>query len=167
MSQMARTILIRGLRHAHAVETQSLEHLDTRAAAVEHYPEVQAQIQRHLAETEKQLERLEKCLDALGEEGIDVTGNQTAEPTPLRIAEDFAGDDAILKQAFADYAFEHYEIAIYKSLLTLCEIATQRSIVPLLQESLNEEKAMARWLKENISRLTKDYVDDRKRKAAA
>jgi ferritin-like metal-binding protein YciE len=167
MSQMARTILIKGLRNAHAMETQSLEHLASRALAVEHYPEVQAQIQRHLAETEKQLERLEKCLDALGEEISDLTASQSAAFAPAGITRDDADDETILKEVFADYAFEHYEIATYKSLLTLCEMATQRSIVPLLQDSLNEEKAMARWLKENIPRLTKDYVEDRERKAAA
>jgi hypothetical protein len=71
----------------------------------------------------------------------------------------------MLRDAFANFAFENYEIAAYRSLLTLCEMAIQRSIAPLLQDSLGEEEAMARWLKENLSRLTKDYVSERERSA--
>ncbi|HEY7763918.1 MAG TPA: hypothetical protein VIB38_02915 [Aestuariivirgaceae bacterium] len=48
-----------------------------------------------------------------------------------------------------------------------CEAAVQRSIAPLLQESLKEEEAMARWLKENIQRLTRDHVSNCERSAAA
>ena len=36
-----------------------------------------------------------------------------------------AGDE-ILKNTFANNAFEHYEIAAYKSLLVLCERATSK-----------------------------------------
>ena len=166
MSQMASTILINSLRDAHAMETESVALLEQRAAFLEHYPEVQAQIQRHLAETERQLERLEKCLDALGGEVSGLPNGASAALSRVTTVSN-SDEDAILKDSFADYALEHYEIATYKSLLTLCEMATQRSILPLLQDSLSEEKAMARWLKENIPRLTKDYVEDRERKAAA
>ena len=75
-----------------------------------------------------------------------------------------AADGELLDETFADYALENYEIAAYKSLLTLCEVAVQRSIAPLLQETLKEEEAMARWLKDNLSRLTRDYVVECERK---
>jgi ferritin-like metal-binding protein YciE len=39
--------------------------------------------------------------------------------------------------------------------------------VPLLQQSLDEEEAMAKWLKDNLSRVTKDFVTKLERKAAA
>lgn len=164
MSQMAGLILTRGLQAAHGMEAEALGRLQRRAVQLEHYPEVQAQIERHLAESEKQLGRLVKCLDALGEDPSLLNG---AAAMPLPNLPHSVTDEEILREVFADYAFEHYEIATYKSLLTLCDMATQRSIAPLLQDSLSEEKAMARWLKENISRLTRIYVEDRERKAAA
>jgi ferritin-like metal-binding protein YciE len=45
-------------------------------------------------------------------------------------------------------------------------MAVQRSIAPLLQESLKEEEAMARWLRDNLSRLTRDYVTECERDQA-
>jgi ferritin-like metal-binding protein YciE len=164
MSQIATSILTSGLRSAYAMENRALERLERQAARLGHYPEIEAQIQRHLAETGRQLERLQKCLDALGADPSDISN---AAPSSLdSITSDagvFGGD--ILRDAFANFAFENYEIAAYKSLLTLCEMAIQRSIAPLLQDSLGEEEAMARWLKESLSRLTRDYVSERERSA--
>jgi ferritin-like metal-binding protein YciE len=165
MSQIATSILTSGLRNAYAMENGALERLERQAARLGHYPEIAAQIQRHFAETGRQLERLQKCLDALG---TDPSDNSSVAPPGLdSIASDagVSGSDEILRDAFASLAFENYEIAAYKSLLTLCEMAIQRSIAPLLQDSLDEEEAMARWLKENLSRLTRDYVSERERTA--
>jgi ferritin-like metal-binding protein YciE len=68
MSQTASSILISSLRGAHAMETHALEILERQAARLERHPEFQSQIQHHLAETKRQIERLEECLDALGED---------------------------------------------------------------------------------------------------
>jgi ferritin-like metal-binding protein YciE len=166
MSQTATSALATGLRNAHAMESQALELLERQASRLEGYPEVQEQVQHHLAQTGRQLDRLEQCLDALGEDAAVVKDGALATLGNLE-ASNAMDEDDILKNTFASYSFEHYEIAAYKSLLTLCEIATQRSIVPLLQQSLEEEEAMAKWLKDNLSRVTKDFVMKLERKAAA
>jgi len=167
MSQIATSVLATGLRNAHAMESQALELLERQASRLEEYPEVQAQVQHHLAQTARQLDRLEQCLDALGEDASAVKDEAFAALGSLMTLSNAMAEDEILKNTFASYSFEHYEIAAYKSLLTLCEIATQRSIVPLLQQSLEEEEAMAKWLKDNLSRVTKDFVTKLERKTAA
>jgi ferritin-like metal-binding protein YciE len=166
MSQTGTSALATGLRNAHAMESEALELLERQASRLEEYPEVQEQVQHHLAQTGRQLDRLEQCLDALGEDAAVVKDGALATLGNLA-ASNAMDEDDILKNTFASYSFEHYEIAAYKSLLTLCEIATQRSIVPLLQQSLEEEEAMAKWLKDNLSRVTKDFVMKLERKAAA
>jgi ferritin-like metal-binding protein YciE len=167
MSQTATSVLATGLRNAHAMESRALELLERQASQLEEYPEVQAQVQHHLAQTARQLDRLEQCLDALGEDASAVKDEAFAALGSLMTLSNTMAEDEILNNTFANYSFEHYEIAAYKSLLTLCEIATQRSIVPLLQQSLEEEEAMAKWLKDNLSRVTKDFVTKLERKAAA
>jgi ferritin-like metal-binding protein YciE len=162
MSQTAISLLTLALCKAHAMESHALKLLERRAAQLERFPEIQAQIQHHLGETERQLGRIEDCLDALGEETPrDHDASSGAAPVHLALA----ADGELLDEAFADFALESYEIAAYRSLLTLCEVAVQRSIAPLLQETLKEEEAMARWLKDNLSRLTRDYVVECERKA--
>lgn len=162
MSQIAVSLLILALRKAHVMESQALERLERRATRLERFPELQAQIQHHLGETERQLERIEDCLDALGEEA---PGSHTGSTAAAPVRQALPGSEELLDEAYADYALETYEIVAYKSLLTLCEVAVQRSIAPLLQESLKEEEAMARWVKDNISRLTRDYVVECERNA--
>ena len=144
-------MLTAALRHAHAMETGALEILERQAVRLEPHPEFQDGILLHLAHTERQLERLEKCLDALGED----VGKQP--PASAWRSGAPAGED-LIRDLCAAFAFEHYEIAAYRSLLTLCEMAIQRSIAPLLLESLEEEEAMARWLKESLSRMTRTVV---------
>jgi ferritin-like metal-binding protein YciE len=75
-------------------------------------------------------------------------------------------DDEILKNTFANDAFEHYEIAAYKSLLTLCRVAGVDSARPLLEASLKEEERMAAWVEANVEKVTMQYVDIQGRQAA-
>jgi ferritin-like metal-binding protein YciE len=51
--------------------------------------------------------------------------------------------EEILKNTFANNAFEHFEIAAHKSLLSLADIAGMSSAKPLLEASLKEEEAVA------------------------
>jgi ferritin-like metal-binding protein YciE len=166
MNNEAREVLIIGLRNAHAVENQAIEIAEKQANALSDYPQVQARIQQHLEETGRQKERLEEALDILGETtstmkdtALSTLGNLTAMANSM-------ADDAILKNSFASYSFEHYEIAAYESLLELAELAGETEIVRLLQQSLEEERAMANWLASRIRDVTRQYIEKRDRKAA-
>jgi hypothetical protein len=67
--------------------------------------------------------------------------------------------DAILKSAFASFAFEHYEVAAYRSLITMTDlVGMQQQFRPLLEASLNEELKMAQWLGDNIPAVTRRYL---------
>ena len=167
MTHEAREVLIIGLRNAHAVENQAVELLERQVEALDDYPNVQSRVQQHLDETRSQLERLEDCLDHLGERrsaikdiALSTLGNFIALSNTM-------ADDAILKNAFASYSFEHYEIAAYESLLELAELAEEPEITPLLEQNLLEERAMADWLRSNIRPATRDYVRRRQQKEQA
>ena len=68
-----------------------------------------------------------------------------------------AGDE-ILKNSFANYAFEHFEIAAYKSLLTVAEFGSFSFATSALQMNLQEEQSMAKWLDENLTTVTTHFV---------
>ena len=67
-------------------------------------------------------------------------------------------DDEILKDTFANNAFENFEIAAYKSLLALAGPAGAASTRPLLETSLGEEQRMAEWINANIEKVTLEYL---------
>jgi ferritin-like metal-binding protein YciE len=74
--------------------------------------------------------------------------------------------DEILKNTFANNAFEHFEIAAYKSLLTLCGPAGASNARGLLEQSLKEEEAMAAWVDQSIGKITMEYLSKEERAAA-
>jgi ferritin-like metal-binding protein YciE len=66
--------------------------------------------------------------------------------------------DEVLKNSLASFAFENYETAAYKSLITVAEqVGAQNAIAPLKQ-SCSEEEAMAQFLQNNLASVTKRYM---------
>jgi ferritin-like metal-binding protein YciE len=135
MASSARDIFITGLRNAHAMETQARELMERQSERLTDYPEVQARMKTHLGETEGQLKRLDQCLSSLGESASAIKDTtQSFMGNMMAMAHSVAGDE-ILKNTFANNAFENFEIAAYKSLLALCGPAGADSAKPLLEQS--------------------------------
>jgi ferritin-like metal-binding protein YciE len=165
MASTARDLLIVGLRNAHAMERQAHELLERQIERTDDYPEVKTHLRRHRDETRRQIERLEDCLHMVGESRStfkDVA--LSALGSLLAMANATAGDE-ILKNTFANSAFEHYEIAAYKSLLTLCDRAGV-DLAETLQQSLNEEVEMAAWIDSHVAQITREYLEIEERAAA-
>ena len=151
-------LFITGLVNAHAVEKQALSIMTPQVSRIEHYPEVAEQLRLHIEETNQQIARLDEILakfdtsgSRLKDLGLSMTGGMAA------IAHSVAGDE-ILKNSFANYAFEHFEIASYKSLITLGEDIAATDSVALLNQSLGEEQRMAQWLDDNLAAVTRKYA---------
>src|ERR1700754_5216342 len=128
MPNTARDIFVVGLRNAHAMETQARELMERQSERLDDYPEVKAKVTAHLGETNEQLKRLEQCLEACGESTSSLKDTaQSVMANAMAMAHSMAGD-GILKNTFANNAFENFEIATYKSLLALCGQAWIRRV---------------------------------------
>ncbi len=90
--------------------------------------------------------------------------NSTLKDTALSITGSLAAmghaiaGDEILKNSFANFAFENFEIAAYKSLITVGSRGGFSAAVEALTKSLDEEVDMARWLDENLEKVTLKFV---------
>jgi len=153
-----RSVFITGLKNAHAVEHQALALMDRQLDRLKNYEEVEARLREHRGETETQIERLETILGQFDEDAsglkdaaMTVSGNMAA------LGHMFA-DDEILKNSFANFAFENFEVASYKSLIVLARNGGFSSAMDPLAETLGEEEAMAAWVDENLASLTEKYV---------
>jgi len=69
-----------------------------------------------------------------------------------------AATDEVVKNTFANFAFEHYEIAAYQSLLALADATGHSAAESLLRTSLQEEQAMADWIEQHIAPTTLRFV---------
>jgi ferritin-like metal-binding protein YciE len=166
MTAKARDIFVVGLRNAHAMEVQARELMERQSERLSDYPDVKARIQIHLRETESQLKRLEQCLSSMGESTSSIKDTaQSFMANMAALGHSMAGDE-ILKNTFANNAFENFEIAAYKSLLALCGLAGADGSRSLLEQSLKEEQDMASWVDQNVPRITLSYLNKEERAAA-
>jgi ferritin-like metal-binding protein YciE len=157
----ARDLLVTGLRNAHGMEAQARELLGRQCDRLGDYPAVQTRLRQHLAETVQQLHRLEQCLAACGETASVIKDTLMSALANLTAIGHAVADDEILKNTFANSAFEHYEIAAYKSLLALSEQAGMSGLQEPLRQSLAEEQRMAAWLDEHVEEVTLSYLAKR------
>ncbi|TDR95650.1 ferritin-like metal-binding protein YciE [Enterovirga rhinocerotis] len=111
-----------------------------------------------LSETEQQRDRLDRALASLSEtpstlkEGVmGIMGNLAA------LAHSPASDE-ILKNAFASYAFEHYEIAAYDALIAISEAAGHAEYISQFQQSQAEERAAAQAIGKLMLPTTQTYL---------
>ena len=159
MSDKARDIYIVGLRNQHAVENQAIELLERQVGRLENYPEMEARMRRHIDESREQALRLE---DLLGQQD---TGHSSLKDTVMSFVGNMAAlghtvaPDEVLKNTFANFAFEHFEIASYMSLLTLADAAGHAAGRSALETSLREEKDMAAWIADNLDATVRRFVE--------
>lgn len=151
-------IFISGLRNAHAMENQALSIMRPQVGRIEHYPEVAAQLEKHIKETESQIQRLEQILDEAGESKSGLKDLALSLTGTMASLGHTVAPDEIIKNSLANFAFENFEIAAYKSLISLADPAGHASAQLLLKANLAEEQAMAKWLDDNIATVTLQYA---------
>jgi ferritin-like metal-binding protein YciE len=157
-SNEIRDLFISGLRNAHAMESQALSIMKPQAKRIEHYPEVAARLEEHIRETESQQQRLETVLGEFDESHSSLKDMALSMAGGMAALGHSAASDEILKNSFANYAFENFEISAYKSLRTMAELGGFANAISVIEQNLSEEEAMALWLEENLDMVTERYV---------
>jgi ferritin-like metal-binding protein YciE len=157
-SEDVNSIFITAVRNTHALEKEARQIIERQLDRLENYPEMEAILRKHLDETNVQEQRIDEVLDTLGTDrsvlkdwATQLMGNAAA------LAHAPAGDE-IIKNTFANHAFENFEIAAYKSLIVIAEAAGGSRFVPALQQSLKEEQKTAQLIYDQIEPITKKYL---------
>lgn len=151
-------LFVTGLRNQHAVEQQAVSLLSRQVERLENYPEMEARMRQHIDESKVQASRIEELLSGLGsshstlkDAGLSFMGNMAA------LAHTVAPDE-VVKNTLANFAFEHFEIASYKSLITMASAVGQDKSLSALKQSLSEEEDMARWIDEHLADTTMRFL---------
>jgi ferritin-like metal-binding protein YciE len=147
-----------GLRDMHALEMTAIELTQRQTERLEHYPEMKARLAQHRAESEAQARRLEDILNRHSTSTSGVKNTVTAVMGNVAAALHAPASDEVLKNTFANFAFEHQEIAAYTSLIAMARSVGDSMSIPLLQESLAEEERMAAWIKDQIVPTTERFM---------
>ncbi|WP_342586499.1 ferritin-like domain-containing protein [Mangrovicella endophytica] len=140
-----KSIFVEAVRNAHALENEALSIMNRQIERLKNYPALSERLERHVGETEGQIARLEQILGELGEDPSTFKDTVMSIGGSIAALGHTAASDEVLKNAFADFAFENFEIAAYRSLITLTvrdpDLSGARA---LLETSLEEERGMAR-----------------------
>jgi ferritin-like metal-binding protein YciE len=158
-AETARSLFVTGLKNAHALEQQASQIIGRQLDRIESYPEVADRLRKHLDETRTQQQRVEEILGSMNESysalkdfALGFMGNIASlahAPAP----------DEILKNSFANLAFENYEIAAYTSLIALGEANGANAALPALKQTLQEEQDMAKWVADHLKSLTLTFLE--------
>ena len=162
-----RDTYITGLVNARALETQAIELISRQLDRLQSYPEVETMLRKHLAESEEQRNRLDTLLEAQGTSHSSVKDFVTGLVGNMAALGHVPMQDEIIKNSLANYAFEHFEIASYRSLLTLADLAGDTRATAALKLSLSEEERMAQWCGDNLDAITRKYASLRAEGAKA
>src|SRR5688500_7258146 len=147
-----------GLRNAHGLEHPATQLLKRQLDRYERYPEVSQKLQQHLRETEQQSARLEELMHGMGTDRSVLKDWATSIMGNLAAIGHTIMPDEILKNHFANHAFENFEIASYESLIAMAEATGNSGHVSALRQTLSEEERMATWLRENTPAITLKYM---------
>jgi ferritin-like metal-binding protein YciE len=157
-SEDIRNIFITGLENAHALEKQAIQLMERQVERFENYPEMSDLLRRHITETEGQIRRLDEMLHSFGADRSILKDMATQFMANLAAAGHMPMADEVLKNTFANHAFENFEIASYKSLIAMAEASGNQKFIPALQESLREEERTAQAVYDMIEPITLKFL---------
>lgn len=150
--------IISWLRDAHAMERSIAAVLERHIADAKDAPEFREQLERHLVETREHARKVEECLASLNatvSAAKDIAANLLGAMQGMATS---AFRDELVKNALAEYAMEHFEIACYSSLIAAAEEAGLVDVAHTCSDLLREETRMALWLEDEIPKLTRRYL---------
>jgi ferritin-like metal-binding protein YciE len=155
----AHETLVASLRNTHALEKQQITVLNAQLDLFEELPDLHARVTEHIVETRDQARRLEAGLEACGSSSSMVKDTLLSVMGLGQSSVQGLGNDAVLKAVTADIMEEHLEIATYRTLLALADMAGKPELRARLEETLQEEEAMAAWFDENLETITRRVVE--------
>lgn len=159
----ARELLVVGLRDAHALEEQALTVHRQQVAQLGAYPAFEARLQAHIAETERQVARIDAALERFGEGPSSLKDAGMKVAGWAQSAGQMMADDRVIKAAIAIYGVKGFELASYRALERLAAMVGDATTGADMRASHAEEKAMVDWLESKIGDLTAAYVEQAER----
>jgi ferritin-like metal-binding protein YciE len=151
-------VLIAWLRDVHAMEQTSVDTLDRLAQRLTRFPELALKFREHWRESLGQVEDIETCLKNLGS---DTSTFKDLARRFLGITQAYAVElvpDEVVKDCLTTYTSRHFEIAAYISLGAAALTLEEPAVARMCEEHLQQERAMASWLEQQIPQVTLEYL---------
>ena len=136
-------------------------------------PEIKEKLNRHLAQTREQQERLKERIKSLGGEPITEMGRLPIPEPPqslkAMIENDSTPNEREVWESLNDLIVERAEAIMYEGGIQALELLkADKKTIKSLEKNLKEEEAFANWLGKNNprieKRLMKKQLEEKKKK---
>jgi ferritin-like metal-binding protein YciE len=150
--------LVSWLNDAYSMERGIVPVLENHIKDADKMPQVQSRLRAHLEQTERHAEQVKMCVERLGGSTSVIKTTLGTVGGLFQSISTGAAPDELVKNALADYATEHFEIACYRALITGAQALGETEVARVCQQILQEEEEMARWLEQNLPTLVQSYL---------
>ena len=150
--------LIAWLRDAHAMERASVDSLDRMADRLARFPELSGGLREHWRLSITQAQRIEVCLRALGADTSTFKDQDNHKHDNTQSFAVEVAPDEVVKDCCAAYSWRNFEIACYLSLGAAAAALEEMEVTHMCEEHVQQERAMAAWLEQQIPEVTLAYL---------
>ena len=150
--------LLDWLKNAYAMENAQVTVLEKHAKDAEDYTEVHDKIAEHAEQTKQHAETVRRCVQELGDDVSKVKSTMGQAGATFQNLGGSMSEDKLVKDTIADFAAENLEIASYNSIITAANELGEQRVVQACQKILEQEKAMANWLAQEVPVATREYL---------
>lgn len=161
MNENQKETFVSWLNDAYAMEQGIVENLERQLDHFESMPEMKKSIQDHIEASKGHAEKIKVCIESLDEEvstAKSAIGNIVGAMQGMSTA---LADDQMVKDAIANFATEHFEIASYTALATTARELGEDHIAEVCEEIMQDEQEMADLLERNLPLVTTSYLNSR------
>src|SRR6266496_12459 len=146
------------LKDAYAMEQGIVEVLEKQIPQFDDMPDAQTKIRQHLELTKTHADRVRGCVEQLGDDVSHVKAGMANFLGTVQGLSTVMADDKMVKNAMADYAVEHFEIASYLAIVATCREMGHDEIAGICETIIQEEMEMADWLKQQLPMVVRQHT---------
>jgi ferritin-like metal-binding protein YciE len=140
------------LNEALSFENAAVSRLQSRIKEIQ-LEDAKQQLQQHLEVTREQQNRLKQLITNLGARPTNDSGQLPILVPPRALAntlkKSMTSAEQQIKSAKEDLVIESAEVTMYDTLLQVAQLMNAGDAVPVLNQNLAEERAMADWIRAN------------------
>lgn len=154
-------ILIKWLNNAYSMELSMVKTLEAHAKDADELPEVKEMIEKHIETTKEQAEKVKNEIERLGGDTSSIkAGMSEMFGSMSGLASDMT-DDKIVKNAIAEHAAEHFEMATYMSIIHAAEMCGEDETADVAREIMEQETTTGKKVEENINMIVEYYINQK------
>ena len=158
MTDNQRDTLATWLKDAYAMEQGIVEVLERQLEQMDEMPDAREKIVQHIELTKTQADRVRACVERLGEDVSQVKAGLANFLGAVQGMSTVMANDKIVKNALANYAIEHFEIASYMANAAAARDLGYEDIASVCETIIMEEQDMADWLEMQLPMITRQHL---------